>query len=441
MKRLLFLYAALIFFACDAPKIKNEQPSNKRKLVLPVQVGKATFLDVIEQVLGIGNIQAEQRVVVTSEVSGKFIGVYFHEGKVVKAGQNLANIDPRDYQLKIKKLEADLAAAKKEFEKATKGLRPEEQEKLRAQNRAAKSALDLSLKERARIKQLVDEKVVSQSDLDIVNDRVRQAQETLSSSQATLTGALRSREEDIAQKDSDREAVLRQLEIAKLALSKTTLRAPFDGIILSKKIEKGTFASLGTPILEMIGSSKLKAVIEIPKTFREKLSKLTTIEFSVKDLGKNFVLSGEALNGVRVIPDANIFSGNISVQVNFFKPDPSLFPGLTLEALFKFEARKNVLHVPSVALVISEKGSVVYSIKNNKAHLIPVKAFKEKNGFTEIQDFTSQISKKTLIILRGASAVFPGVQVIQVNVDPKNKTSLDATQNHGKNKFSKKPKT
>ncbi len=441
MKRLFFIYLALFCCACDAPEAKNGQSAQKRELILPVQAGKAVFLDVVEEVRGVGNIQAEQRVIVTSEVSGRLVGIHFQEGKKVKSGQKLATIDPRDYQLEIKKLEADLAAAEQEYDKATRGLRPEEQEKLRAQTRASQSALDLSVKERARIEQLVEEKVVSQSDLDIANDRVRQAQETLSSNQAALNAALKSREEDIAQKDSDREAVARQLERAKLALSKTTLRAPFDGIILSKKIEKGAYASSGTPILEMIGSSKLKAVIEIPQSFREKLSKLTTIEFSVKDLGINFALKGADLNGVRVIPDANIFSGNIPVQVNLPKPDPSLFPGVTLEAIFKFEARKNVLHVPSVALVITERGSVVYSIKDKKANLIPVKAFKEKNDFTEIQDFTNQISKDTPIILRGASAVFPGVQVMEIDVEPKNKGPVNTAQKSGQNNPDEKPKT
>jgi HlyD family secretion protein len=419
LNRLFFIYLALFFCACDNPEAKNEQSGKKRELVLPIQAGKPIFREVVEEVRGVGNIQAEQRVVVTSEVKGRLVGIHFQEGRKVQAGQKLVSIDPRDYQLEIKKLEADLAASKQEYEKATSGLRPEEKEKLRAQTRASQSALDLSIKERARTQQLVEDKVVSQSDLDIANDRVQQAKETLSSNQAALNGALKSREEDISQKDSDREAVARQLERAKLALSKTTLRAPFDGIILSKKIEEGAYASSGTPILEMIGSSKLKAVIEIPQSFREKLSKLTNIKFSVKDLRISFNLKGEALEGVRVIPDSNIFSGNIPIQINLPEPDPSLFPGLTLEAIFKFEARKNVLHVPSIALVITERGSVVYSIKDQKANLIPVKALKEKNDFTEIQDFTNQLSQDTPIILRGASAVFPGVKVMQVNVDPK----------------------
>ncbi len=441
MKRLFIIYLALFCYACDAPEAKNKPPNNKRELVLPVQVGKAVFREVVEEVRSVGNIQAEQKVIVTSEVSGKLISIHYYEGKQVKAGQKLAIIDPRDFRLEIKKLEADLAAAHQEYEKATRGLRPEEKEKLRALTRAAQSALDLAIKERARSQQLVEEKVVSQSILDIANDRVRQAQEVLSSNQAALNAALKSREEDIAQNDSDREAVARQLERAKLALSKTTLRAPFDGVILSKKMEKGAYASSGTPILEMIGSSQLKAVIEIPQSYREKLSKLTSIEFSVKDLGINFILKEDALKGVRVIPDSNIFSGNIPVQINLPTPDPSLFPGVTLEAILKFEARKNVLHVPSVALVITENGSVVYSVKDQKANLIPVKALKEKNDFTEIQDFTNQISEETPIILRGASAVFPGVKVMQVNVASKTEAPKNTVKKPDQDNVKEKPKT
>ena len=431
MKRLFFIYLAFFCCACNTPEPENKQPGGKRELILPVQLGKPLFRDVVEEIRAIGNIQAEQRVVVTSEVSGKLIGIYFQEGKRVKVGQKLVSIDPRDYLLEIKKLEADFSAADQEYDKTTRGLRPEEKEKLRAQTRASQSGLDLSLKERARTQRLVDEKVLSQSALDIANDRVRQAKEILSSNQAALNAALKSREEDISQKDSDRESAARQLERAKLALSKTVIKAPFDGIILSKKIEQGSFASSGTPILEMIGSSKLKAVIELPQSYKEKISKLTSVEFSVKELGINFTLKENSLDRVLVIPDSNIFSGNIPVQINIPNPDPSLFPGLTLETIFRFQARKNVLHIPSIALVLTEKGSVIYTVKEQKAKLIPVKAFKEQNSFTEIQDFTGQISSDTPIILRGANAVFPGVKVMIVNPESNARSPIDSAKKDG----------
>ena len=149
----------------------------------------------------------------------------------------------------------------------------------------------------------------------------------------------------------------------------------------------------------------------MPQSYRNKLTKLVGIDFWVKELGLKFRQKGK----LRVIPDADIFSGNIRIQVELSGQNRGLFPGLTLEGMMNFGVRKNVMHVPSVALVIGERGTVVYVVREGKAHLVPVRAFKEQNGIVEIEDFTHQLSSDTKLILRGSGAVFPGVKVFSTN--------------------------
>jgi len=126
-----------------------------------------------------------------------------------------------------------------------------------------------------------------------------------------------------------------------------------------------------------------------------------------------------------VIPDADIYSGNIRVQVELHRPNRALFPGLTLVGMMNFGARKNVMHVPSVALVISEKGTVVYVVKESKAHLVPVRAYKERNELIEIDDFTNQLSPDSELILRGSGAVFPGAKVFPTNLESEARTDFN----------------
>ena len=114
----------------------------------------------------------------------------------------------------------------------------------------------------------------------------------------------------------------------------------------------------------MIGSSRLKAVLEVPQSYRNKLKKLKAATFFTKELDFKFKYQRKLQRLIRVIPDANIYSGNIKVQIDLPDPNPVMFPGLTLVSTLKFGVRKNVLHVPSVSLVISEQGIVVYIVKN-----------------------------------------------------------------------------
>jgi hypothetical protein len=187
----------------------------------------------------------------------------------------------------------------------------------------------------------------------------------------------------------------------------------------------------------MIGSSNLKAVIEIPQSYRGKLGRLKEIEFYISDMELRFKIDSDFDKLVRVIPDANIFSGNVRVQVDIPKPDKSLFPGLTLEAKLSFDTRKNILHVPSISLSITEQGSVVYLVKEGKAHIVPVKTFKERDEFVEIIDFTHQLNPESVLVLRGSGAVFPGVDVMVTN--PPADAAKNAAGPPSKNKPEEKP--
>ena len=418
---LLSVLAVLVIFFISSGCVKKEEVAKKkREFSLPVQIGKIIFKDVTDQVRTVGNIHAEQRVIINSEVVGQVTEVEVREGDTVKSGDLLARIDSREYQLEVEELEAEISVAEEEFKKAVEGLRPEEKEKLLARVRVNESALGLAIKEQDRFQKLVKDGVTAQSILDEVDDRVRQAEERLREGKAAFEAAKQSRHEDIEQLKAEGKGIVKRLEKAQLDLSKTLILAPFGGVVINKKIEEGAFVQAGSPIIEMLSSARLKAVLEMPQAYRNKLNKLKGIDFWVKELGLKFKGRGN----LRVIPDADIYSGNIRVQMELHRPNSVLFPGLTLVGIMNFGVRENVMHVPSVALVISENGTVVYVVKEGKAHLIPVRAYKEQGELVEIDDFTHQLSSDSELILRGAGAVFPGVKVFITNFEPETGTNF-----------------
>ena len=415
----------LVLSSC-VPAKEEKSKAGKKEFALPVQIGKVVYMDIADEVRAVGNIQAEQRVTIASEIRGRVSRIAIEEGMNVKAGDLVAQIDPREYELTLDRLRADLSASQKEYKKAQEGLRQEDKDRLNAKTRAAQSSLDLAKIELGRTKQLVDQEVLAQSALDSAEDKVSQAIETLVASQAEQAAGMKSRSEDIEKLESQMQAIRKQVAVAELNLSKVNIVAPFEGVIIAKEIEQGAIADLGTAIVRMIGSSRLKAVLEVPQNYRNKLKKLKKAHFFVKELGVKFNYQNNLARLVRVIPDANIYSGNIKVQIDLPDPDPGMFPGLTLESTLNFGVRKNVLHVPAVSLVISENGTVVYIVKDKKAHLVPVKAFKEHDDFVEIKDFTHQLNADADLILRGSGAVFPGVNVFLTNPVPNTETPFSS---------------
>ena len=415
----------LVLSSC-VPAKEEKSKAGKKEFALPVQIGKVVYMDIADEVRAVGNIQAEQRVTIASEIRGRVARIAIEEGMNVQAGDLVAQIDPREYELTLDRLRADLSASQKEYKKAKEGLRQEDKDRLDAKTRAAQSSLDLAKIELGRTKQLVDQEVLAQAALDSAEDKVSQAIETLIASQAEQAASKKSRSEDIGKLESQMQAIRKQVAVAELNLSKVNIVAPFEGVIIAKEIEQGAIADLGTAIVRMIGSSRLKAVLEVPQNYRNRLKKLKKAHFFVKELGVKFNYQNNLARLVRVIPDANIYSGNIKVQIDLPDPDPGMFPGLTLESTLNFGVRKNVLHVPAVSLVISEKGTVVYIVKDKKAHLVPVKAFKEHDDFVEIKDFTHQLNTDADLILRGSGAVFPGVNVFLTNPVPNTETPFSS---------------
>ncbi|MEE9259283.1 MAG: biotin/lipoyl-binding protein, partial [Nitrospinaceae bacterium] len=169
----------------------DEEAAKKegRTLVLPVQIGRVVYRDVVDEIRTVGNIRAEQRVMIASEVAGQILNIPVEEGTKVRQGDLLIEIDSRQYQLEVELLRADLVGAEKEYEKMIAGLRPEEKEKLKAQVKTDESALKLAHKNLQRFENLVEEGVISQSVLDEAIDRARRSEENLRSSKATLAAS------------------------------------------------------------------------------------------------------------------------------------------------------------------------------------------------------------------------------------------------------------
>ena len=419
LRHLLFLLFLLLLSSCSDSEEKI-LPAEKKEFTLPVQLGKVIYKSVSDEIRVLGNIETEQRLVINAEVSGRIVRMLVKEGWKVKTGQLLAQIDSREFELELKRLRAELLSVQKEYEKAKKGLRDEDKHRLQAKVSSAESTLNLAQIELRRTQRMVNEKVLSLSALDRSLDNLRQAEEFLNASKAELEAGKTGRSEDIEKLKSDMQVIKVQVEEAKLSLSKTNIVAPFDGIITWREADLGTYVQEGTQMLRMIGTSGLKAVLEIPQGYINKLPKIKKVELLVRELDLKLKYNKNLAKLVRVVPDANIFSGNIKVQMDLPNPSATLFAGLTLEGIFNFGIRRNVLHVPTSSLLVTKNGTVVYVVKDEKAHVVPVRSFKEKKGLVEIKDITRQLGPKVDLIMRGSGTVFEGVKVVVTNpVQPK----------------------
>ena len=187
---------------------------------------------------------------ISSRITGTVVKVYVEDNWRVRAGDTLLELDPSDYQVQVNAAEAQLERARQTVDQ------------LYAQVEAARSGLTLAESQlsQARIdynraRQLKARGVVSNEYYDQATTALRVALATqgLASHQLMQAEAALGTNEDHSRYDRP---VVQQaeaaLEAAKLYLSYTDIKAPFDGIVTRKNVHVGHRIEAGQPLMALV---------------------------------------------------------------------------------------------------------------------------------------------------------------------------------------------
>jgi len=179
-----------------------------------------------------GTVKPRETLKLVAEVKGRIVEISpsFREGGFIKKGTNLIKIDPRTYQLEVKRRKVQIDQIKAEIRQLR-----QEIENLKASMKIAASDVSLAKAEFFRLKKLMGKNVVAKTTLDKADQKYLASVDRLQQleNQMALTGPL----EEKLKAQQDMAVVL--LHQAELDLEKTRIIAPFDAWVLEKAIEKG----------------------------------------------------------------------------------------------------------------------------------------------------------------------------------------------------------
>jgi len=204
----------------------------------PVQVTVAPVrYNVPIEVFGLGTIEAQTLSKIGFETAGTLVELNADQGDSIKAGAVLAQLHAREQ-------EARVAQAKAAISQARAGI---------AQAEAAIDKAETVLKQRADInvrrQQLVQRGVVSQEAADDSQASADIAKAELNQSRSALS---------VARTNEEQAAAVLMLEQARLA--KYTLRAPFDGIVLTRHKELGSALNANEPVFTVVDPATIWAL-------------------------------------------------------------------------------------------------------------------------------------------------------------------------------------
>jgi multidrug efflux system membrane fusion protein len=247
-----------------------------------------------------GRLEAVERVAVRSRVAGQVKSAHFKEGALVKAGDLLVRIDPEPYAAEVERAQAQVVAAQ--------------------------SRLDYAKSEHERAQRLWEDSAIARRELDERVNGEREARANLRAAQAAL-------------------------ELARLNLGYTEVRAPVSGRVGRLEVTVGNLVAAGpnAPVL-----TTLVSVDPIYASFdADERAVLRILEEGARDVPVEAVTvtnGGRRLAGRLQLIDNQVDprSGTVRVRAVFDNRDGSLMPGQFVK-LRMGQAR------PEPAILVSER--------------------------------------------------------------------------------------
>jgi multidrug resistance efflux pump len=219
-----------------------------------------------------GELQPRATVKVYARVAGMLEKINVRESDFVREGQVLAEIDPKELEIEVAELNAQVKAVEAKSSMMAAGGRPEERARSRAEVDQVQAVLREAEANHQRMSNLFARGGVprqqvdaARRELDVARARVTGARK----SAALVTEGARDEERRMARADLSR--VREQLKMAELKLSYTKVRAPFSGVLGMRMVDPGTYvlaaSSPQAPALFVLSDSKvMKGMIDVPES-------------------------------------------------------------------------------------------------------------------------------------------------------------------------------
>ncbi|MCX7825736.1 MAG: efflux RND transporter periplasmic adaptor subunit, partial [Verrucomicrobiae bacterium] len=258
MKRSIFWLAfapalAALPAGCSKPEAAGRagaSPAGSRA----VRVARAEVRPMERAIAATGSLAALERATLTIKVAGRLQSIAVDLGSVVQQGDVIAQLEPRDYELRVQQAAAALAQARAALGLPIEGANDVVNIEECSSVREARAVLEEATHNRARIMALEKQRIASASDLD-------SAEATFKVASNRLTKALeeaRSRQAALSQRRAE-------LDLARQQLADATLRAPFAGAIETRHASVGEYITVGAPVVTLVRTDLLRLRLEVPE--------------------------------------------------------------------------------------------------------------------------------------------------------------------------------
>jgi HlyD family secretion protein len=311
-----------------------------------------------------GKLQATTTVQVGTQVSGTISEIYADFNSQVKKGQIIARLDPSQLQAQLTQAQANLTGA-------NAGIATAQAAQLNMQAGIAASQANVDRTDAAladakrtldRTRELVSAGVAPRQQLDTAEAAVAQAAAQRQQAVAQVNQAraqARSSESQLNAARAQAAQAAAAVQLASVNMEKTVIRAPIDGVIVSRNVDVGqtVAASLQAPTLFLIANdlTRMQVLADIDEADVGQLQNGARVTFTV-DAFPQDTFEGR-ISQVRLAPQAVQNVVTYTAVIDVANPDMKLKPGMTANVTATVSERRDVLTIPNAALRFRPEGT------------------------------------------------------------------------------------
>jgi multidrug resistance efflux pump len=330
----------------------------------PVSMVDVETRPVSEVYVVTGRVRSRTTSGVGSELAGRVATVHVREGSRPERAAALVDLQPIDAKLAVRQAEANVEIARRELQRVRRGVTDAQKEQARADVAAAKADLSQARKELERTRALANEGVATAMELDRASTNLERTSARVKLAEARLAELTElPRPSDIRVAQARLSAAEANLDQTRATLGKTTIAAPFDGLVLEVNASVGENVQPGQAIVTLAKMDDLEFYAEVDESYFGRIStgQTATAVFSSRPDER---FEAEV---TQVGPDVDPDRGVVAVHLDPKSLPDGIVPGLSADVAIELARLESARSVPVRALARDGEQAYVFVIEDGVA--------------------------------------------------------------------------
>src|SRR6184192_912250 len=223
---------------------------------------------------------------------------------------------------------------------------------------------------------------------------------------------------DLEKAEAEARSAQAQYDLQRIRLDRTTVRAPFAGVVGQRYVSVGDYVTTSTRLASLHTVNPQRAAFQVPERFARLLRPGQEVTFRVAAIpGHDFSGTVDFVDAVVQLPGRTIL-----VKARVPNSERLLQPGMFIEAHLVTAVRPKAIVIPEDAVVPVQGTNLVWVVKDGKVAQQPVSLGVRTPGFVEV---TSGLEVGTQVVVGGLELLAPGAPVMAKVVERKPPAAAD----------------